>query len=402
MSETPTITVSTYEDAKDIYRQKGLRQALYDAGEIVMSGVLVNLHGDEHRSRRRLENRLFRRETLVRYERDYFPTIIDTTLKPYVQEGSAELVDMSHQLMMNLAALNAGVDRPLGTPEETERLYSYMMKFIEGATLAHTTRDPDEVKSEVTASMTRFNTEFIAPSVERRQQLLADVAAGRADESTLPLDILTVLLRNEDSLHIEHHTLVREIAFFLLAGAHTSATAFVRTIDNLFTWLAAHPEDNELVHTNRAFVQHAVYETIRLNPSSPIAMRRALEETTLRNGLVITEGSMVVIDLMAVNRDETIYGPTAGEFDPHRIPLDSTVSRWGLSFGSGMHACIGQELAAGLNERSADTAEFEYGLSTVAVQSMFDRNVRPDPTHPPQMDTATSRPYWGSYSVLLG
>ena len=401
MSDT-TITIDNYEDAKDIYRQKTLRQALYDAGEIVMSGVLVNLHGDEHRARRRLENRLFRRETLVSYERDFFPAIIDSTLSPYVTQGSAELVHMSHQLMMNLAALNAGVDRPQGTPEETDRLYSYMMKFIEGATLAHTTRNPDEVKSEVTDSMSKFDREFIAPSVERRQALIAEVAAGRADEKTLPLDILTVLLRNEDALHIEHHTLVREIAFFLLAGAHTSATAFVRTLDNLFTWLATNPQDAELVHNNREFVQHTVYETIRLNPSSPIAMRRALEDTTLRNGIVVKEGSIVVIDLMAVNRDKNMYGENAHEFDPHRTPRDSTVSRWGLSFGSGMHACIGQELAAGLNERSAETADFEYGLSTVAVQSMFDRNVRPDPANPPQMDTATSRPYWGSYSVLLG
>ncbi|MFM7095441.1 MAG: cytochrome P450, partial [Actinomycetota bacterium] len=108
-----TFTVNTYEDARDVYRQKDLRQALYDAGEIVMGGVLVNLHGDEHRARRRLENRLFRRETLVRYERDYFPRIIDDTLAPHVEHGSVELVHLSHQLMMNLAALNAGVDRPL-------------------------------------------------------------------------------------------------------------------------------------------------------------------------------------------------------------------------------------------------------------------------------------------------
>jgi hypothetical protein len=71
MSEVTPLTVNTFEDAKEIYRQKSLRQALYDAGEIVMSGVLVNLHGDEHRARRRLENRLFRRETLVSYERDF-------------------------------------------------------------------------------------------------------------------------------------------------------------------------------------------------------------------------------------------------------------------------------------------------------------------------------------------
>ena len=396
-----TFTVTSYEDARDVYRQKDLRQALYDAGEIVMGGVLVNLHGDEHRARRRLENRLFRRETLVRYERDYFPRIIDDTLAPHVSHGSVELVHLSHQLMMNLAALNAGVDRPLGTPEETNRLYSYMMKFIEGATLAHTLRDPNEVKAEVSDSMGRFEAEFLAPSIARRHELIRKWRAGEISEDSLPLDILTVLLRNEDSLHIDQQTMVREIAFFLLAGAHTSATAFVRTIDNLFGWLAKHPEDAELVRTNREFVQHAVYETIRLNPSSPTGMRRALADVTLRNGTAVPAGSTVVIDLMSVNRDKSVFGADAADFNPHRGEQGPGISRWGLSFGSGMHACIGQELAAGLNERSEETADYEYGLSTVAVQAMFDRGVKPDPSRPAEIDTATSRPYWSSYHVLF-
>jgi len=86
MSEATPLTVNTFEDAKEIYRQKSLRQALYDAGEIVMSGVLVNLHGDEHRARRRLENRLFRRETLVSYERDFFPSLHTTPVSTAPQE----------------------------------------------------------------------------------------------------------------------------------------------------------------------------------------------------------------------------------------------------------------------------------------------------------------------------
>ncbi|HET9769467.1 MAG TPA: cytochrome P450, partial [Acidimicrobiia bacterium] len=65
MSEPVVVTVSTFEEARDAYRQKELRQALYDEGEIIMGDVLVNLHGDEHRARRRLENRLFRRDTFA-------------------------------------------------------------------------------------------------------------------------------------------------------------------------------------------------------------------------------------------------------------------------------------------------------------------------------------------------
>ena len=50
---TPTIlTITSLDEAKEIYRSKDMAQALYDEGEI-MNGVLVNLHSDAHRSRRR-------------------------------------------------------------------------------------------------------------------------------------------------------------------------------------------------------------------------------------------------------------------------------------------------------------------------------------------------------------
>ena len=42
-----------------------------------MTGVIVNLHGDDHLARRRLENRLFRRDTFAWYERERIPEIID-------------------------------------------------------------------------------------------------------------------------------------------------------------------------------------------------------------------------------------------------------------------------------------------------------------------------------------
>ena len=58
------VTVRSFADAKDVYRSRDLRQSLYDAGEVVMADVLVNLHGTEHRDRRRVENRLFRRDVV--------------------------------------------------------------------------------------------------------------------------------------------------------------------------------------------------------------------------------------------------------------------------------------------------------------------------------------------------
>ena len=396
MSDEPVvITITDYDEARDVYRQKDLRQALYDAGEVVMADVLVNLHADEHRDRRRLENRLFRRDTFTLYERELFPPIIEETLRPEIEAGKAELVDLGHRLMMNLAALTAGVDRPLGTADETRHLYRYLMLFIEGATLGFYTGDREAKAAEIREHLGAFDTEFVRPSIARRQALLD---AGEE----LPRDVLSILLANEDALHLPHDVIVREVAFYLLAGAHTSATAFNRVLHYMFTWLAEHPEDRELARTDRLFVQRCTHETIRLQPSSPTAARWALADIELRTGRHIPNGAKVVIDLATVNRNTHVFGEDAAEFNPHRTVPDR-VTPYGLSFGLGMHACIGQDLAAGLIFDSTSTIDDHlFGLVPEAVQIMFDHDVRPDPDDPPVMDPSTTRPYFGRYPVLLG
>lgn len=395
------ITITTFDQARECYRQKDLRQALYDAGDVIMADVLVNLHADEHRARRRLENRLFRRDTFFAYEREMFPEIIEATVKPYVAEGRAELVDFGHQLMMNLAALTAGVDRPLGTPEETFRLYDYLGTFIEGATLAHYTGDKEAKAAEVQAKLEQFDREFLEQGIALREALIAQLDAGEIDEEDLPKDVLTVLLRNQDKIPMSRESLRREIAFYLLAGAHTSATAFTRVMHNLFEWLRDHPEDEDRVRNDRIFVQRATHETIRLQPSSPVSQRWALADMELSDGTTIATGDKVTIDLISVNRDPSLYGADADDFNPHR-ELAEGVTPWGLSFGQGMHACIGQDLAAGLVfSPQQSEADHLFGLVPVAVQTMVDHGCRPDPEQPPEMDASTSRPYFGRYPVVF-
>src|SRR4029079_9402959 len=108
MSQQPTvITITDYVEAREVYRQRDLRQALYDDGEVIMADVLVNLHGAQHRyrrplenplsqcrERRRLETRVFRRGAYEPYEVALFPPIIAETLDPEVRAGRSELVDL--------------------------------------------------------------------------------------------------------------------------------------------------------------------------------------------------------------------------------------------------------------------------------------------------------------------
>ena len=335
-----------------------------------------------------------------RYENELFPGIIRETLSPHVAAGKAELVSFSHQLMMNLAALTAGVDRPEGTPEETFRLYDYLMVFIEGATLAHYKGDKQAKENEIKDALAAFDQESLATGIARRTALIGDFIARRISENDLPQDVLTVLLRNEDSLNLPHQVVLREIVFYLLAGAQTSATAFTRTMHNIFQWLDRNPDRRESVRSP-AFIQRCVHETIRLHPSSPVSQRWAETDVTLASGLSIGKGSKVVIDLIQVNRDISVFEDDAEEFNPERT-LPFNVPEHGLSFGLGMHACIGKDLAAGILEGgTADSNMQLNGVVTLAVRSMLDHGCRPDPKDPPEMNPSTRRPYFGRYPVIF-
>jgi cytochrome P450 len=394
------VVLTRYHHVMAAYRNRSLRQALFDEG-LVMQDVLINLHGEEHRARRRLENRLFRRDTFEHYERDLFPAIIESTLAPHLRRGRAELVSLGHQLMMNLGALSAGVDRPLGTEEESHRLYELMMVFIEGATIATYLGDRTEVEARVAAALAEFREVFFEPSVARRRRLLAEVDSGRAAEEVLPRDVLTVLLRNVDRLELADDVVLRETAFFLLSGTHTTATSFARTMHRLFGYLADHPDDAALT-SDVGFVQRVVHEVLRLEPPSPVRRRRALEATVVGDGTDVPVGAIVDLDLVAANRDPQVFGADADRFDPWRAtPAD--VAPWGTSFGTGMHACIGQDMASGtLAADDAERAAQLFGVVPVAVRAMFAAGARPDPEDPPELDPLSARGYFLRYPVLLG
>ena len=113
---------NNYNDAVNALRIKDLKQSLYDDGEVIMDQVLVCLHGEEHKKRRKLENKIFTREVFKYYENEVFPRTINETLEPYKESGKMDLVDYGFRVLLNLTADFSGVDRPEKTKKETETL----------------------------------------------------------------------------------------------------------------------------------------------------------------------------------------------------------------------------------------------------------------------------------------
>ena len=392
------MTLRSFEEVREAFRAKDLKQALYDEGGVVMADVLLTLHGASHRLRRRLENRLFRRDTFRRYERELTAEIVTKTLEPFLATREADLVSLGYRVIMNLTALIAGIDRPAGTPEETEKLLEFTKLFSVGATLFHSTLDHEAVSGQVADGLERFDTEFLLASIERRRRLI-----GQLPEAEWPPDVLTVLLRNEDDLDLPPEVVRREVAFYLQAGSHSTANAFTHTMDEVFHWGDRHPDDAERARTDRLFLQRCAHEALRLYPASPIAFRRAMAAVRLRTGTEIPAGAAVTLDLMAANRDERVFGADAGEFNPHR-PLPDGVSPWGHSFGGGTHACIGMELDGGLDPAQTrdDPGDHLFGTVTTLAAAVLAAGARPDPSRRAEKDPDTSRPHFSSYPVILG
>ncbi|MEC7735129.1 MAG: cytochrome P450 [Pseudomonadota bacterium] len=384
-----------YDEAIKIYRDNNLMQALYDEGEIIMDQVLVCLHGEEHKKRRKVENKIFSRETFRLYETEIYPKTIRETIKPFIDSGKMDLVDFGFRVLLNLTADFSGVDRPLKSQEETETLIRLLKTFASGATLAHSTRDREEVKSEIRLALKEFEERFLGPSIERRKEIIK-----KSDEDNLPKDILTALLVNQDKLELPHDVLMREIAFYLLAGAQTSIHSLVHTFHEIMTWIEKNPNQRTKI-SDPIFIQKCVHESTRLHPSSPVAWRKPVCPVNLPNNEQAVEGDKVIIDLYNCNRDEEVFGDDAKEFNPDRkAPSGQNV--YGLSFGLGMHSCIGKNLAAGVvPKEDTNPDNHHYGTVALIMRKLFENNAIPDPNDPPKMDEKTKRPNWGYYPIIL-
>lgn len=396
----PTHDLTDYHDARDGLRSRDLRQALYDAGHRLMDGVIVNLHGDAHVARRRLENRLFRRDVFAWYERERIPQIIDAVLAGPIAAGRGDLLPLARRTMMTLSIDVAGVDLPADRADVFERFYELMDHLARASTVAHAVGDTEAIIAAGDEALAAFDVEFYRSSLARRAELVERFERGELDEGTLPRDVLTTLLRNHDRLDLPPDTVLREVAYFPWVGSHSTSGQLVHAMHHVFEWIAAHPADRDRLVADDVLRQRFVHESMRLHPASPVARRIAVDDVTLRSGHRIAAGDEVVIHVAAANRDPALFGDRPDDFDPFRTLADG-VAPWGLSFGHGTHACLGQELAGGLEP---DDQLDHHLIGSVAIMAgrMLAAGARPDPDDPPSRDTTTTRPVWGRYPVRFG
>ena len=395
--------VSTYHDVEHALRINDLKQSLYDEGKILMDKVLVTLHGDEHRQRRSIESQLFRKNFFRVYENEVFPNLLGETLDQFLTETALDLKELGYRIMVHLSLSFAGIDRIDGTVEEADAQHRLLIQLGQAATIGQFKGDREPIFQEIREAIDEFRERFFLPSRARRLALLEQHRAGELGEDALPRDILTRLLMHDAELAMPDELMVREVAFFYLAASHTSVHTLVHATHELFNWCEKENETPLEVVADPHRLQRFVLESMRLHPSSPEAWRRAEAEITLADGRVVPLGDKVVVDLQTANRDTSVFGEDAAEFNPLRS-IQGRISPAGMSFGGGMHVCLGMNLVAGTVLRDGEAPNpdnHQYGTITLIMKELIERGMRPNPDKPPQKIEASERDVWAIYPVLF-
>lgn len=125
----------------------------------------------------------------------------------------------------------------------------------------------------------------------------------------------------------------RLVRSFLSAGVDTT----VNGISHLILALASYPEEWAKLRTRPEMLKKAFEESLRWDSTVQTFFRTATREVEI-GGVVIPEGSKVLLFLAAANRD-----PRKWE-EPGRFDIGRQVSGH-VGFGFGIHQCLGQMVA---------------------------------------------------------
>jgi cytochrome P450 len=120
----------------------------------------------------------------------------------------------------------------------------------------------------------------------------------------------------------------------MIAGAGNETTA--RLIGFMGQLLGEHPDQRHELVADGSLIASAVEETLRYEPPSPVQARYVARDVELY-GQTVTEGSYMLLLNGSANRDDARF-TEPDRYDIHR-------KGGHLSFGQGLHFCLGSALA---------------------------------------------------------
>lgn len=241
--------------------------------------------------------------------------IVDETLDRLIPQGRMELIeDFAFRLPVTI------ICDMLGIPEEHRELF-YTGSRNSGRILEPVPLSPEEIKQgNATNAMTEM---YFQQLFELRRKNPGD-------------DLTTQLVQaEEDGSKLSNEELTANIVLLFGAGHETT----VNLIGNGLLALHRNPDQLALLKANPGLITNAIEEFLRYDSSVQMTGRVALEDIDDLGGKKIPKGESVLCLLGSANHDPAVYPDRPDSLDITRPKIRP------LSFGGGIHLCLGAQLA---------------------------------------------------------
>jgi cytochrome P450 len=398
--------IDTYAEIEEIMKSEDFAMAGGEERDIFLGDTMTNSEGRRHSELKQLFSPLMSRQAIAYYETNLVQPAIASSLADLEMVrgqdgfGRADVVPILQAALTRIAALVTGVDG-VDTAQRTERFRS-LVWTLSAATTATFTDDPAASVASGREALDALVAEFLEASLARRVELVGRFTAGEVEKADLPRDVFTSLAladdlsRDDDGLKIPY--VWRQAAAFLTASIKTTSHSMPHVVVHIDEWVTEHPEDRDKL-TDPEFLHRALAESLRLHQTSPARFRRALRDVTLSTGRTVAQGEMVALHAPVANVSEEVFGADGRYFNPRR-EVPNGMPDWGMTFGLGVHSCIGKNLVTGMMNK----VDAKYGTHGTAVRlllALYDLGAELDPENPPTHPSGTFHDTWESVPVVL-
>jgi len=163
--------------------------------------------------------------------------------------------------------------------------------------------------------------------------VLADRKANPRDDFLTELALAEIQLEDGSKRPFSE----RESFEFMLLIAAAGNETVARLLGNTGVLLARHPEQRQKLRDHPELIPQAIDELLRYEPPSPVQFRRLLNDVEY-HGVTMKAGDNVALLTAAATRDDRHWD------DPETFNIERPAKRH-LTFGYGVHTCLGASLA---------------------------------------------------------
>ena len=176
-------------------------------------------------------------------------------------------------------------------------------------------------------------------------------------------DLLSELIRAEDDGdRLSAEELRMTVASLLMAGTDTTRNQLSASVQVL----CDHPEQWAMLIEQPDLAMRAVEETMRHSPAVCSTVRTVFDDVTY-GGYTFPAGTFIILNTFAANRDPDVYD------DPDIFDITREAPPAILTFGGGVHYCLGANLAR---------MELAGALTVLARRMPNPRRIGPAPWKP--------------------